>query len=387
MNDPLRPGHTTPKAMAQDLYSVLGVSRDASKDEIKKAYRSLAVTYHPDRNRDKGAEDKFKNIQRAYNVLSDDNKRATYDQFGEAGLNGAGTGSFDRSSFEDIFDSLFGGDGFNPFGSNAWRGHRDSDTRGRNIQVTVAITLEDAVKGINKKMRIKAMSPCSGCSGTGLGKDSRQVECANCGGSGMARSQIALFSIQQTCRECNGSGQKVENPCKECSGKGRIRKLREIDVDIPAGVDTDDTLRLSGQGESGIMGGQPGDLMVRIEIEPNERFRREGDNITCELPVEFTTAVLGGKIKIPTLEGHEVFDLPKGIQNGKVIKIKGKGIKGIRSPTRGDLYARIILETPTHLTADQVKLVRELDKSLKKNPNKHYPKRDGWLKRAKKLFS
>lgn len=375
--------------MARDLYEVLGVDRGASKDAIRKAYRSKAMELHPDRNKDAGAEDRFKEVQRAYGVLSDDNKRASYDQFGEAALNGAGQQGFDGAGFQDIFSTLFGDSrGFGGFGFDSpFGGEQGFKERGRDLQAKVTLDLEEAIRGSNRKLRITGMLMCDDCSGSGMGKDSRQVNCEQCGGSGMVRNNIGgVFSMQATCRKCGGSGKKIENPCGKCGGTGKARKTREESVDIPPGIDNGDVLRVPGKGDAA-PGGAPGDLRVAVEVKEHEIFKRDGEDLYCELPIMFTTAVLGGPVKIPTVDGPVNYHLPKGIQNGKSLRLRGKGVKGVRTGRTGDLYAVINIETPTNLSREQAKLVEQLDRTLQKNPEKHTPNREGWVKRAKRFFS
>lgn len=373
--------------MARDLYDVLGVDRGASKDAIRKAYRSKAMELHPDRNKEAGAEDRFKEVQRAYGVLSDDNKRASYDQFGEAALNGAGQQGFDGAGFQDIFSTLFGDSrGFGGFGSHFGDDQGFSE-RGRDLQAKVTIDLEEAIRGCKRKLRISGMLMCDGCRGSGMGKGSRQADCGQCGGSGRVRNNIGgIFSMQATCRKCGGSGKRIENPCRKCGGSGKARKTREESVDIPAGVDNGDVLRVPDKGDTG-PDGNPGDLRVAVEVKEHEIFKRNGEDLFCELPIMFTTAVLGGPVKIPTVDGPVNYDLPKGIQNGKRLRLRGKGVRGIRTGRTGDLYAAIYIETPTNLSKEQSKLVEQLDKSLQANLAKHTPNRESWVKRAKRFFS
>ena len=374
--------------MAKDFYSLLGVNKDASKDDLQNAYKVMAMRYHPDRNKNSDAEDKFKEVQRAYSVLSDDQQRAVYDQYGEAGINGQHSQEFDSSGFQDIFDNLFRGAGFSDSFAFGGRGpSSDAVFRGNDIRTRISLDLEDAVNGCKRKLKVSGMSPCDGCKGSGMDKDSKKTSCNNCGGSGVVRKQVALFSLQETCRSCGGTGSRIIDPCKTCSGSGKKRKTRVVEVDIPAGVDTNDVVRVSGEGEPGKPGGGSGDLLVEILINEHELFTRRGDDLWCELHIMLTSAILGGKVKIPTLDSYISYDLPKGMQHGKVLRLPGKGVRGVRSGRRGDLNAQIRIETPTNLTSEQTKLVRQLDKTLEANPAKHTPRRESWSQRAKKLFS
>ena len=367
--------------MKRDYYEVLGVSRHASEEEIKKAYRKLAMKYHPDRNPgDKAAEEKFKEVKEAYETLSDPNKRAAYDQYGHAGLEGGlggggfqhGFGSF-ADAFSDIFGDLFGG------GSR-----RSSVYRGADLRYNLEITLEEAARGTETRIRIPTMDTCGTCGGSGAKPGTQSVTCAMCGGHGQVRMQQGFFSIQQTCPNCHGSGKTIAHPCPECGGAGRVKRYKTLVVKIPAGVDEGDRIRLSGEGEAGINGGPPGDLYVVIHLKEHPVFRREGDDLHCEMPISFTTAALGGEIEIPTLDGHARIRIPEETQTGRVFRLRGKGIRGVKSQEPGDLYCHVVVETPVNLSPRQKELLRELEALSREEENN--PRAKSWMDKVKAFF-
>jgi len=367
--------------MKRDYYEVLGVSRHASEEEIKKAYRKLAMKYHPDRNPgDKAAEEKFKEVKEAYETLSDPNKRAAYDQYGHAGLEGGlggggfqhGFGSF-ADAFSDIFGDLFGG------GSR-----RSSVYRGADLRYNLEITLEEAARGTETRIRIPTMDTCGTCGGSGAKPGTQPVTCAMCGGHGQVRMQQGFFSIQQTCPSCHGSGKTIAHPCPECSGAGRVKRYKTLVVKIPAGVDEGDRIRLSGEGEAGINGGPPGDLYVVIHLKEHPVFRREGDDLHCDMPISFTTAALGGEIEIPTLDGHARIRIPEETQTGRVFRLRGKGIRGVKSQEPGDLYCHVVVETPVNLSPRQKELLRELEALGREQENN--PRAKSWMDKVKAFF-
>jgi molecular chaperone DnaJ len=372
----------------KDFYEVLGVNRDASEDEIKKAYRKLAMKYHPDRNPENPtAEGKFKEAKEAYEILSDAQKRAAYDQYGHAGIDpqagfgggGQGFGNF-ADAFGGIFDEIFGGRG----GRN---GNHGGAYRGADLRYNLEITLEQAAKGTETKIRIPTMEICETCRGSGAKPGTEARACPSCGGSGQLHLQQGFFSIQQTCSRCHGSGRFIADPCEECHGNGRVKKHKMLAVKIPAGVDEGDRIRLSGEGEHGVNGGPPGDLYVQVHLKPHTVFAREHNDLHCEVPISFTTAALGGEIEIPTLDGAANFNVPPETQTGRVFRLRGKGIKGLRSHTHGDLLCHMVVETPVRLTDRQKELLRELEEVSRGQDGKHHPKAQSWMDKVRDFFN
>ncbi|MDA0189229.1 MAG: molecular chaperone DnaJ [Proteobacteria bacterium] len=369
----------------RDFYDVLGVNRDASEDEIKKAYRKLAMKYHPDRNPDNPkAEEHFKEAKEAYEILSDSQKRAAYDQYGHAGVDpqaGMGGGGFGAGGFSDafggIFDEIFGGG----------RGGRSNIYRGADLRYNLEITLEQAAFGTETKIRIPTMEVCESCHGSGAKSGTQPKTCPTCQGSGQVRLQQGFFSIQQTCPKCHGTGRFIADPCGSCHGAGRVKQHKTLAVKIPAGVDEGDRIRLSGEGEHGINGGPSGDLYVQIHLKPHPVFQREGNDLHCEMPISFTTAALGGEIEIPTLDGAAKLRIPAETQTGKVFRLRGKGIKGVRSHALGDLLCHVVIETPVHLTERQKELLRELEESSRENAAHHNPRAKSWMDRVRDFFA
>jgi molecular chaperone DnaJ len=373
----------------RDYYEVLGINRDASEEEIKKVYRKLAMKYHPDRNPDNPkAEERFKEAKEAYEVLSDAQKRTAYDQFGHAGVDpqagmGGGFGGFGGSgSFSDafggIFDEIFGG------GS---RGGRSNVYRGADLRYNLEITLEQAAFGTETKIRIPTMEVCEACKGSGAKAGTQPKTCPTCQGSGQVRLQQGFFSIQQTCPKCHGTGKFVANPCPECHGAGRVKQHKTLAVKIPAGVDEGDRIRLSGEGEHGINGGPPGDLYVQVHLKPHAVFQRDGNDLHCEMPISFSTAALGGEIEIPTLDGAANLRVPGETQSGRTFRLRGKGIKGVRSQAHGDLLCHVVIETPVNLTERQKELLRELEESSLGNAERHNPRAKSWMDKVKEFFA
>lgn len=368
-----------------DLYALLEVSRDASEAEIKKAYRKLAMKYHPDRNPgDKAAEEKFKEIQRAYEILSDPQKRAVYDRYGLAGIDpsaaAAASAGFDdlASAFGSIFEDLFGG------GS---RRNRSQVYRGADLRLHLEITLEEAAHGATKTVRVPIFEACPTCQGSGAKPGTRPRPCLTCGGTGQVRMQQGFFTIQQTCPDCHGSGTLIADPCPDCHGAGRVRKQKTLEVKIPAGIDTGMRLRQSGYGEPGINGGPPGDLYVEIHVKPHPVFRRDGDDLHCEMPISIVTAALGGEIEIPTLDGEALLRIPPGTQTGQVFRLRGKGIRNVRQQGVGDLYCHVVVETPVNLTERQKELLREFDAIGREHAERQQPKSKSWLDRVRAFFT
>jgi molecular chaperone DnaJ len=370
----------------RDYYEVLGVSKSASADEIKKAYRRLAMKFHPDRNKDDGdeAEKKFKEAKEAYEVLKDANKRSTYDRFGHDGLKmggAGGPGGFSAEGFGDIFGDVFG----DIFGGGR-RGGGPQVFRGADLGYELKLDLETAVAGDSITIDVPTQVSCDGCGGSGARKGTDPVKCTTCGGVGQVRMQQGFFSIQQTCPACKGVGTTIADPCTDCHGRGRVRKTRTLSVKVPPGVDDGDRIRLSGEGEAGRSGGPPGDLYVEIRIKPHKLFEREGANLSCEVPVSFATATLGGEVELPTLDGHVSLKVPAGTQSGKVFRLRSKGVTTVRDPRQGDLFAQVVVETPVHLTAEQKELLEQFEDSLRQGGEKHSPRAGGWLDTVKRFF-
>jgi len=371
----------------RDYYEVLGVNRDASSEDIKKSYRKLAMKYHPDRNPDNPkAEESFKEAKEAYEILSDDQKRSAFDQYGHAGVDpsagpgpgGQGFGNF-SDAFGDIFGDIFGGGG-------AGGGRRSNVYRGADLRYNMEVSLEDAARGTESKIRIPVMSECETCHGSGARPGTQPVTCTTCGGHGQVRMQQGFFSVQQTCPKCHGSGKMVKEPCPTCTGAGRIKQHKTLAVKIPAGVDEGDRIRLSGEGEAGVNGGPPGDLYVVVHLKPHKIFQREGSNLHCEMPISFTAAALGGEIEIPTLDGHAKMKIPAETQTGAVFRLRGKGIKPLRGNENGDLMCHVVVETPIKLTDRQKELLREMEEINQQDSGKHSPRNKGWMDKVKDFF-
>ncbi|NOT14761.1 MAG: molecular chaperone DnaJ [Methylotenera sp.] len=372
-------------ATKKDYYEVLGLNKDASEEDIKKSYRKLAMKHHPDRNPDNPkAEDHFKEAKEAYEILSDSQKRAAYDQYGHAGVEqGAGAGGFGGAGFSDAFGDIFG----DIFGGGA-RGQRSNVYRGADLRYNMEISLEDAAKGTETKIRIPVQAKCEPCGGTGAKSGKAPVTCMTCGGQGQVRMQQGFFSVQQTCPKCHGTGKiiKDEDKCGSCHGAGRVKQNKTLSVKIPAGVDEGDRIRLTGEGEAGVNGGPTGDLYVVVHLKQHEIFQRDGGNLHCEMPISFSTAALGGEIEVPTLDGSAKMKIPAETQTGGVFRLRGKGIKPLRSNEYGDLMVHVVVETPVKLTEHQKKLLREFEESTLKDAGKHSPKNKSWVDKAKEFF-
>jgi molecular chaperone DnaJ len=367
----------------RDYYEVLGVERSASDADIKKAYRRLAMKYHPDRNQgDAESEEQFKEAKEAFEVLSDQQKRAAYDQFGHAGVDaGAGGGGFGAGAgFSDIFDSVFG----DIFGGGARGGSRVY--RGADLRYDLEMSLEEAVRGSEVKIRIPTLVECESCDGRGSRSGGAPETCTTCNGVGQIRMQQGFFSVQQTCPACRGRGRVVRDPCAGCGGTGQSRGHKTIAVKVPAGVDTGDRIRLSGEGEPGQNGGPPGDLYVNVIVREHPIFTREGTDLYSEAPIDFVTATLGGEIEVPTLEGRVVLKIPAETQSGKMFRLRGKGVRSVRGGGVGDLICRVTIETPVNLTKQQKELLRAFGDSLLGEETRHSPRASSWLDGVKKFF-
>ncbi len=388
-------------AAKRDYYEILGVERGASPDDIKKTYRKLAVKYHPDKNPgNHEAEEKFKELGEAYDVLSDEQKRAAYDRFGHAafaqgGAAARGGGGGFHDPF-DIFREVFGGGGgggggagggiFEQFfggGGGGGGGERESRQRGSDLRYDMQISLEEAAFGVEKEIEVSKLDTCTGCNGSGSEGNSRVVTCNTCNGHGKVVSSRGFFQVSQTCPRCRGTGQMVERPCTQCRGEGRSEQTKRIKIKIPGGIDNGQRMRVNGYGEAGIRGGPRGDLHVFIHVKEHELFEREAENLYCEVPVNYTTAALGGEIKVPTLEGDTHLKVPTGTQSGAVFKIRGKGMPILNNAGRGDLMVRLIVAVPQKLTAEQRKKLEEFSLLLGEDVP---PPQKSFFQRAKEFF-
>jgi molecular chaperone DnaJ len=372
----------------RDYYKVLDVPKTATEQEIKKAYRRLAMKFHPDRNpSDKDAEERFKEAKEACEVLTDAQKRAAYDQYGHAGVeaaNRAGSSRGGSDAFSDIFGDVFG----DIFGA-ARRGAegRSQQFRGADLRFELELDLDQAVFGYTAEVEVPKLSECEICHGSGAAKGSTAAACDTCGGSGQIRISQGFFQLQQTCPRCRGNGTVIKNPCDTCLGQGRVRRSRKLSVKVPAGVDTGDRIRLSAEGEAGRNGGPPGDLYVEISVRAHAIFEREGEHLSCEVPVSFATAALGGTVDVPTLGGDVTLKVPPETQSGRVFRLRDKGVKPVRGGSRGDLFCRVVIETPVHLSSEQRDLIRKLEETLKQDSNRHAPRENGFFEGVKRFFS
>ena len=371
----------------QDYYQTLGLQKNSSDAEIKKAYRKLAMKYHPDRNPDdKTAEIKFKEAKEAYEVLSDNQKRAAYDQFGHAGVNnqsGMGGGFNPGDAFNDIFGDMFG----DIFGNARGQRRQSSAQRGADLRYELDLDLEQAVFGETIKINIPSLIGCDTCAGSGAKKGTQATRCLRCEGRGSVRVQQGFFTLQQTCPECRGAGQTIKDPCIDCSGSGRVQKERTISIKIPPGVDQDDRIRLSSEGEAGMKGGPPGDLYVDVNIRSHPIFKREGSNLFCEVPISFTKAALGGTVEVPTIDGAVNLTIPTETQSGEVFRLRGKGVQSYRDRVLGDLFCNIQIETPVNLNADQKNILKSFEESINKSKKEHRPNKNKWTESLKNFFN
>jgi len=365
----------------EDFYKLLGVDKNASDAEIKKSYRRMAMKFHPDRNTDdpEKSEAQFKKVKEAYEILSDAQKRAAYDQFGHAGVDQSAGGQRGGGGFSDVF-----GDVFNDiFGAS---GGGRQNYRGADLRYHLDLSLEDAVAGTTVKIRIPVNVECKTCSGSGAKKGTKPVTCTTCGGHGQVRMQQGFFQVQQPCPHCHGTGQMISDPCGDCHGEGQVQEHKTLSVKVPAGVDTGDRIRLAGEGEAGTGGAGPGDLYVEVQVQRHDVFTRDGSNLYCDIPLSFVTASLGGEVEVPTLNGKASLKVPEGTQTGTQFRLRSKGIKSVRGGAIGDLMCRVILETPVKLSKKQKVLLQEFDETLQGSRSKHSPKHSSWLDAVKKFF-
>jgi len=366
----------------RDYYDVLGVDKTAAEKEVKKAYRRVAMKYHPDRNPDgPDADEKFKEATEAYDVLMDSEKRAAYDQYGHAGVDPSmGGGGFGGGNFSDIFGDVFG----DIFGGGG--GGRGGPQRGADLRYTLDISLEDAVKGAMVENRVPSLSACEICDGSGAKKGSSPATCGTCGGAGQVRMQQGFFQVQQACPTCRGRGKTITDPCGACRGQGRVEKTKTLSVKVPPGVDTGDRIRLSGEGEAGPEGGPPGDLFVQMSVRQHAIFERDGKNLYCEVPITFVEAALGGELEVPTLDGRVKLKIPSETQTGKLFRLRGKGVKPVRGGSVGDLLCRAVLETPVKLSKEQKALLEQFQESLGEGGHAQSPRQTSWLDGVKNFF-
>ncbi len=373
----------------RDYYEVLGVARNASDDEIKKAYRKLAMKYHPDRNPGKKeAEEQFKEVKEAYEMLSDAQKRAAYDQYGHSGVDpnmGGGPGGQGFGGFAEAFGDIFG----DIFSAAAGGGREHGGSRvyrGADLRYSMEITLEQAARGYETQIRVPSWEDCDVCHGSGAKAGTKAKTCPTCKGSGAVRMSQGFFSIQQTCPKCHGSGSYIADPCMPCHGAGKVKRTKTLAVNIPAGIDDGMRIRSAGNGEPGSNGGPPGDLYIEIHVKSHDVFERDGDALHCRMPVAFTTAALGGEIEVPTLNGRATFTVPEGTQSAKTFRLRGKGVKGVHSSVPGDLYVHVQVETPVKLTEHQRDLLKQFESSLNDGGARHSPQSKSWFERVKNFF-
>ena len=368
----------------RDYYEVLGVAQNADEKEIKKAYRRIAMKFHHDRNSDDPkADDKFKEATEAYEVLTNAEKRAAYDRFGHAGVDGsAGAGGFSGGGFSDIFGDVFG----DIFGGGGGGRSRAGPQRGSDLRYTLDISLEDAVFGKTVEIKVPTLQSCNVCDGSGAKPGTSVKTCSTCGGAGQVRMQQGFFQVQQTCPSCRGQGKVVSDPCTSCRGQGRVERSKILSVKVPPGVDTGDRIRLSGEGEAGPSGGPNGDLFVEMSVRKHAIFERDGKDLHCDAPITFSDAALGGELEVPTLEGRVKLKIPEGTQTGKLFRLRGKGVKPVRGGSVGDLLCRVVVETPVQLTKQQRELLQQFQESLTEGGTRQSPKQTSWFEGVKSFF-
>jgi molecular chaperone DnaJ len=371
----------------RDYYKVLDLPRTATEADIKKAYRRLAMKYHPDRNPgDKEAEENFKEAKEAYEVLCEADKRAIYDQHGHAGIDASRHGGRGGSAGGDAFGEMFG-EMFGDIFGGARRGGGRQVFRGADLKYELELDLNQAVFGHSAEIDVTKLAECDTCGGSGAAKGSTPVTCETCNGVGQVRISQGFFQLQQPCPKCRGTGTTIKNPCDTCLGQGRVRRSKRLAVKIPAGVDTGDRIRLSGEGESGRNGGPPGDLYVEVHVREHEIFDRDGADLLCKVPTSFATAVLGGSVDVPTLDGHVSLKIPAETQSGTQFRLRDKGVKPVRGGARGDLFCTVVVETPVKLSGDQREMLRKFEESLKKDGHKHTPRGESFFEGVKRFFS
>ena len=367
----------------RDYYEVLGVAKDASDRDIKKAYKRLAMKFHPDRNPgDAKAEEQFKEVKEAYEILTDGNKRAAYDQYGHAGVDPNRGGGAGPQDFGDIFGDMFG----DIFGGGRRGGGSRGPARGADLRYNMELTLEEAVKGVSKDIRVPSLQSCEECNGSGAKKGSSASSCGTCHGAGQVQMRQGFFAVQQTCPTCRGKGKIIKDPCRKCHGEGRYEKSKTLSVKIPAGVDTGDRIRLAGEGEAGEQGAPAGDLYVQVHVKEHNIFTRDGNNLYCEVPISFAHAALGGEVEVPTLDGKVKLKMPTETQTGRMFRMRGKGVKSVRSHSTGDLICKVVVETPVKLTEHQKKLLKEFDEAVSGSNKQHKPKAQGFFDGVKNFF-
>jgi molecular chaperone DnaJ len=371
----------------RDYYKVLDLARTATEADIKKAYRRFAMKYHPDRNPgDKEAEEKFKEAKEAYEILSETDKRSIYDQHGHAGIDASRHGGRGGQAGGDAFGEMFGEVFGDIFGGNRRGGGRQV-FRGADLKYELELDLNQAVFGYSSEIDVAKLMECDTCGGSGAAKGHKPSTCDTCNGAGSVRISQGFFQLQQPCPKCRGTGTVITNPCDTCLGQGRVRRSKRLAVKIPAGVDTGDRIRLSGEGEAGRNGGPPGDLYVEVHVREHEFFERDGEHLSCEVPVSFTTAVLGGSVEVPTLDGHVALKIPSETQSGRVFRLRDKGVKPVRGGARGDLFCRVVVETPVNLSGEQKDMLRKFEESLQKDGKKHTPRGAGFFENVKRFFT
>ncbi len=368
----------------RDYYEVLGVEKGADDKEIKKAYKRLAMKYHPDRTQgDKAMEEKFKEVQEAYEILSDDQKRAAYDNYGHAGVDPNRGGGGGGADFNDIFGDVFG----DIFGGGRRGGGQSRAQRGSDLRYNLELNLEDAVRGKSVEIKVPTWVSCDVCDGSGAKKGTQAKNCPTCHGAGQVTMRQGFFAVQQTCPTCSGRGKIIPDPCTKCHGDGRVEKTKTLSVKIPAGVDTGDRIRLAGEGEAGQFGAPAGDLYVQVHVKEHPIFVRDGNNLYCDVPISFSTAALGGEIDVPTLDGRVKLKIPAETQTEKMFRLRGKGVQSVRGGGVGDLVCKVVVETPVNLSDKQKDLMRQLDESWGGDSEaKHRPKSKGFFDGVKKFF-